>query len=53
MPILPGPAGVKTNAPTIQENMCSCGRWQEFKCPCRHAMAYFMKWEDMSFPDIL
>ena len=19
----------------------SCGRWQEYKCPCRHAVAYF------------
>ena len=38
---------------TIQENTCSCGRWQEYKYPCRYAVAYFRKWEAMSFPDIL
>ena len=32
---------------------CSCGRWQEYKYPCRYAMAYFKKGEDMSYPDIL
>ena len=53
MPILSAPLSVKTNVLTIQEKTCSCGRWQEFKYPCRHAMAYFRKWEDMSFPDIL
>ena len=40
MPILPGPARVKTNVLAIQEKMCSCGSWQEFKYPRRHAMAY-------------
>ena len=53
MPILSAPLSVKTNVLTIQENTCSCRRWQEFKHPCRHAMAYFRKWEDMSFPGIL
>ena len=53
MPILPAPARVKTNVLTIQEKTCSCGRWQEYKYPCRNSMAYFRKWEDMSFLDIL
>ena len=53
MPILSAALSVKTNVLTIQEKTCSCGRWQEFKYPCRHAMAYLRKWEDMSFPDIL
>ena len=53
MPPLPGPARVKTNVLHIQEKTCSCGRWQEYKYPCRHAIAYIRKWEDMSFPDIL
>ena len=26
---------------------------EEYKYPCRHAMAYFRIWEDMSFPGIL
>ena len=41
MPIPPAPARVKTNVLTMQEKTCSCGRWQEFKFLCRHAMAYF------------
>ena len=53
MPTPPAPARVKTNVLTIQEKTCSCGRWQEYKYPCRHAIPYFRKWEDMSFPDIL
>ena len=53
MPILSAPLSVKTNVMTIQEKTCSCRRWQVFKYPCRHAMAYFRKWEDMSFPDTL
>ena len=53
MPVLPGLARVKTNVLAIKEKTCWCGRWQEYKYPCRHAMAYFRKWEDMSFPDIL
>ena len=52
MPIPPAPARVKTNFVTIQLKMCSCGRWHEYKYPCRHAVAYFRKWEDMPFPDI-
>ena len=44
---------MKTNVLNIQEERYSCGRWQEYKYPCRHAIAYFRKWEDMSFPDIL
>ena len=53
MPVPPAPARVKTNVLTIQEKTCSCGRWQEYKYPYRHAVAYFRKWEDMSFPDTL
>ena len=43
MPIPPAPASMKINVLTIQEKMCSCGRWQEHKFPCRHAMTYFRK----------
>ena len=53
MPIPPAPVRVKTNVLTIQEKICSYGRWQEYKYPCRHSVASFRKWEDMSFPDIL
>ena len=53
MHIPPGPARVKTNVLSIQEKTCSCGRWHKYKYPCRHAIAYFRKWEEMSFPDIL
>ena len=53
MPIPSAPLSVKTNVLTIQEKTCSCGRWQEFKYPCRHDVAYFRKWEHVSFPDIL
>ena len=53
MPIPPAPARVKTNVLTIQEKTCSCGRWQEYKYPCRHVVAYFRKWEDMLFLDTL
>ena len=51
--IPPAPARVKTNVLTIQEKTCSCGKWQEYEYPCRHAVAYFRKWAYMSFPDIL
>ena len=53
IPPPPGLARVKTNVLNIQEKTCLCQRWQEYKYPCRHGVAYFRKWEDMSFPDIL
>ena len=53
MPTPPAPARVKTKFLTILEKTCFCGRWQEYKYPCRHAIVYFRKGEDMSFPDIL
>ena len=53
IPTPPAPARVKTNILTIQEKTCSCGRWHEYEYPCRHAIAYFRKWEHMSFLDIL
>ena len=53
MPILSAPLSVKTNVLTTPEKTCSCGRWQESKYPCNHAVAYLRKWEDMSFPAIL
>ena len=53
MPIPSAPLSVKTNVLAIPEKTCSCSRWQEFKYPCRHAVAYLRKWEDMSFPAIL
>ena len=53
MPIPSAPLSVKTNVLAIPKKTCSCSRWQEFKFPCRHAVAYLRKWEDMSFPAIL
>ena len=52
MPIPSAPLSVKTNVLTIPEKTCSCGRWQESKYPCRHAVAYLRIWEDMSCPAI-
>ena len=43
----------KTNVPTIHEQCCSCGKWQEYKYPCAHAMVYLRNWMDLSFPRIL
>ena len=53
MPTRQAPARVKTNVLMIHEKTCSCGTWQEYKYTYRHDVAYFRKWEDMSFPDIL
>ena len=53
MLLLPVQARVKSNVLAIEEKTCSCGRWQEYKYPRRHAIAYFMKWDDMPFPDIM
>ena len=30
------------------QKRCSCGKWQDFKIPCRHAIAYFCKEHLMS-----
>ena len=43
----------KTNVLTVAEKCCSCGKWQEYKYPCMHTMAYFQKWEQLAFPTIL
>ena len=43
----------KTNVLTIADKCCSCGKWQEYKYPCMHAMAYPWKWEQLAFPTIL
>ena len=53
MPVSSAPLSVKTNVLPVPGKTCSCGRWQEFKYHCRYAVAYFRKWEDMSFPAIL
>ena len=42
----------KTNILTIADNCCSCGKWQEYKYACMHAMAYLWKWEQLEFPTI-
>ena len=52
MPVPSAPLSVKTNVLTVPEKTCSWWRWQEFKYPW-HAVAYFRKLEDMSFPAIL
>ena len=38
----------KTNLLTVAEKSCSCGKWQEYKYPCMHAMAYLQKWEQFA-----
>ena len=53
MPLLPVQARVKSNVLAIEDKACFCGKWQEYKYPCRHAMVYFSKLEGTSFPDIL
>ena len=53
MPLPSVQARVKSNVLAIEEKTCFCGKGQEYKYPCRHAMAYFRKLEDMPFPDIL
>ena len=30
-----------TNVITVHQGTCTCGRWQDHKFPCQHAMAYF------------
>ena len=32
---------------------CSCGRWQEYRFPCRHAMAFYRHLEEKSFEEIV
>ena len=44
-----GPAQVVQ--PGIKE--CSCGKWQEYLYPCRHALAYFRLGEEKTFQWIL
>ena len=43
----------KTNVVTVADECCSFGKWQEYKYPCMHAMAYLQKWEQWAFPTIL
>ena len=43
----------QSNVLTVADKCCSCGKWQEYKYPCTHAMAYFWKWEQLAFPMIL
>ena len=43
----------KSNVIKILKKTCSCGIWQEYNYPCSHAMAYFCKWEELSFPQFL
>ena len=35
----------KTNVLTGADKCCCCGKWQEYKYPCMHAMGYLWKWE--------
>ena len=44
-----GPAFIVS--PTTRE--CSCGKWQEYLYPCRHAIAWFRKWRDLNLDWIL
>jgi len=32
---------------------CTCGKWQDMKFPCRHAMTYFIKWKGYQLNKIL
>jgi hypothetical protein len=32
---------------------CSCGMWQEFLYPCRHACAVYRKWEEQTLEHVL
>ena len=43
----------KTNVLTVGDKCCSCSKWQEYKYPSLHAMAYLHKWEQLAFITIL
>ena len=47
----------KTNILTIADKCCSCGKWEEYKYPCMHAMAYLWKmgtiWHFQQFCNIM
>ena len=43
----------KTNILTIADKHCSCAKWQEYKYPFMHAMAFLWKLEQLAFPTIL
>ena len=33
----------RTDVLTVADKCCSCGKWQEYKYPCMHAVAYLQK----------
>ena len=35
------------------ERQCTCGKWQDMNIPCRHAMAYFGKWNGFELDQVL
>ena len=34
----------RTNVVVPDKETCSCGKWQDFRYPCRHGVAYYHKW---------
>ena len=42
-----------TNVITVHQEIYTCEKWQDHKYPCQHAMAYFQKWKNISFKEIL
>ena len=35
-----------------KEASCTCGKWQDLKFPCRHGIAYYRLWEELSLQTI-
>jgi hypothetical protein len=44
---------LKHNIVNAQMKTCTCGKFQEMMYPCRHAMAYYRKWEKVSLRQIV
>jgi hypothetical protein len=52
MPLVPGGAhSVHIVKPNLQ--WCTCGVWQDYLYPCRHACAVFRKWDERDFRYVL
>ena len=37
----------------VHEGCCTCGKWQDHKYPCQHAIAYLQKLRSLTLAEIL
>jgi hypothetical protein len=52
MPLIPGGAhSVHIVKPSL--HWCTCGVWQDYLYPCRHACTVFRKWDERDFRCVL